>query len=729
MSISARTFTHALDRLPHLRYAPLLLIPLLTLPAVWRLATATFFLSDDGILHLWRLRGLDDALQHGIFYPRIFPQFAFGYGHAVLSYYGPLSYYAAELIHLLGADFPDAIKWTFALGYIGGGYSAYLLARRFVALPAALLAAVAYIYFPYHLVDTFQRGALAEHLAWVFLPLILCSITPQTDAPPRMRAWQRALFIVSVAALICTHSISALIFMPAVVVYYALLNAHRSWRGRALDFALLLLGALSLSAFYWLPVAAQSRWVELSDVPLTTDFANYSAPTANFIQTSLMFDYERPEGYPDHPLALADAALLLAALFVLLRDWRTRQPALRPFAFFVGLSVLSLFMVVDASLPIWNVLRAALAFLQFPWRFMVLAGLGIALSAAFVFRRHAWLALCAIALLVVSVMPGPRFRGINAAPSDIFSMWHSEFKQQVIGSTWTEEYMPWWVSDDALTVPRPLTNTVSPVGLASPQITLLESGYTYRRYRVQTDAATILRFHQFYFPQWHVTLDGRTLQTYPSTDLGLLSADVPHSDGVLDVDFASTRAEQVGTLLSLAMASVLGYLMRGRWLIGVAFVAVLCSAALIFKAGPLTHAQPIHAQLEDVAELVAVQLPTGPQHAGDSVPVTLTWLARRETRENLSAFVHMEDARSGRLLAQSDGAPVGGFTPTSQWRVGEVIEDTRVLAIPADAPTGTFQITAGLYRNQPLKNLAALHNGQTIADGRIPIASLQVVAR
>src|SRR6202022_3062044 len=94
------------------RYLWPALLAVMTLPALWPFTTVVFFGSDDGILHLFRIHGLDDAIHQGILYPRLFPTFAFGYGHAVLSYYGPLSYYVAELARVLGAGYIDAFKWA-----------------------------------------------------------------------------------------------------------------------------------------------------------------------------------------------------------------------------------------------------------------------------------------------------------------------------------------------------------------------------------------------------------------------------------------------------------------------------------------------------------------------------------------------------------------------------------------------------------------------------------------
>ena len=126
----------------------LALVALLSLPAVWRLVTTPFFASDDGLFHLYRVAALDEALRQGVLYPRLFPSFAFGYGQAVLSYYGPLTYYVAEWLHLLGASVPYALKWTFALGYALSGYAAFVLARQFASPLPALVGAVAYMYFP-----------------------------------------------------------------------------------------------------------------------------------------------------------------------------------------------------------------------------------------------------------------------------------------------------------------------------------------------------------------------------------------------------------------------------------------------------------------------------------------------------------------------------------------------------------------------------------------------------
>jgi 6-pyruvoyl-tetrahydropterin synthase related domain len=719
------------------RYLWLALLTVMTLPAVWPFTTVVFFGSDDGLLHLFRLHGLDDAIHQGILYPRLFPTFAFGYGHAVLSYYGPLSYYVAELARVLGAGYVDAFKWAYAFGFVGSAFAAYALARRFVAPAAALFGAAVYLYFPYHLVLTFQRGALAEHMTWIFTPLILWGITPQFDlagrsgAPVKLGSAALLVAALSIAALIVTHSLVAMMFMPFVVVYGWLVNHELPLGQRVTRLALALFAGLGLSAFYWLPVATQGRWVQLSATAEGEGFVRWLAPTFNFIQTTLIFDYVRGIGYPDHPLGGVDTLLLLAALGAAVYGWRRRERWWLPLSLFLFLSVVSLFLVVDAALPVWHVLAPVLGFLQFPWRFMTVAGLGIAMASVFLFRNRIVLPCLLLPVLIVTSLAGLHISARPETGSDVQSMLKREFQTKHIGSTYTEEYLPWWVTADPLAIPRAADTPKTAAMLSSTQLQLLDAGYTYRRYAVNSNSVLTLRLHQFYFPPWRATLNGQSLPTYPTTELGLLTVDVPPtSGGILEVDYGATVLEQLGIVLSLASAGIVVFLGRGRWLFAAAAVAVLLG--LIWGVGRLQatpSVQPIQVTVGDVAELIGIQIEPKAYRPGDSLQLTLSWLALRETGENLQAFVHVIDAASGRLIAQSDGIPVWGYTPTSQWRVGELIEDTRTLAIPQNALPGAYMVVAGLYRLQPQQNLPATQMEKALPDGQISLGIIQVIGQ
>jgi hypothetical protein len=341
------------------------------------------------------------------------------------------------------------------------------------------------------------------------------------------------------------------------------------------------------------------------------------------------------------------------------------------------------------------------------------------------------MALLLCPLLIVTSMADLRVTTAPGPNSDPASMWLFEARTSHIGSTWTDEYVPWWVTLNLRSIPRPAEFS-SEVGRTLPPLSmqLVDAGYTTRRYEIKSDAPAQLSLHQFYLPQWRVKLNGRPLSTYPSGPLGLLTFDVPATEsGGLEVDFDSTAAERAGIALSLAAGVILLVVARGRWLLVAGPLALLTFTALLLRGTPTLPSQPAGVTVGDTAVLVAIRAESDSVRPGEPFRLTLTWLALQDGIEDLKVFVHITDAQSGRLLAQADGNPVGGFSSTTRWRAGEIIEDVRTVPIPANAAPGEYEVYVGMYRLDPLENLPAIQYGQPLPEARIPAGDVRIVAR
>jgi hypothetical protein len=91
--------------------------------------------------------------------------------------------------------------------------------------------------------------------------------------------------------------------------------------------------------------------------------------------------------------------------------------------------------------------------------------------------------------------------------------------------------------------------------------------------------------------------------------------------------------------------------------------------------------------------------------------------------QDLKVFVHIYDAQ-GKLLAQDDGPPAEGFAPTSWWRRGDVIADTRSINM-ASLPPGTYRITAGMYSGTTGERLEARGaDGARLPEDEITLAQM-----
>ncbi len=81
---------------------------------------------------------------------------------------------------------------------------------------------------------------------------------------------------------------------------------------------------------------------------------------------------------------------------------------------------------------------------------------------------------------------------------------------------------------------------------------------------------------------------------------------------------------------------------------------------------------------------------------GDWLRVTLVWSSTMPLPTDYTVFVHALDA-DGQLVAQHDGPPDDGATPTSQWRSDRTVWDVHEFQVPADSPAAAVEIRAGLY--------------------------------
>lgn len=121
--------------------------------------------------------------------------------------------------------------------------------------------------------------------------------------------------------------------------------------------------------------------------------------------------------------------------------------------------------------------------------------------------------------------------------------------------------------------------------------------------------------------------------------------------------------------------------------------------------------RPLDARFGDGIALAGVDVAI----TADALAVTLTWRSLQAVPVSYDVFVHLL-TEDGRLIAQTDGKPLGGVAPTTRWRAGDVIVDPRVMALPADLPSGTYRLTAGLYERETFVRLPAAGTAALTAD-------------
>ncbi len=114
--------------------------------------------------------------------------------------------------------------------------------------------------------------------------------------------------------------------------------------------------------------------------------------------------------------------------------------------------------------------------------------------------------------------------------------------------------------------------------------------------------------------------------------------------------------------------------------------------------------------------LVNAEVDASAVPAGGQLAVDLRWRALREMAHDYTVFVQVIGP-DGQLYGQVDSWPVQGTSPTSQWRVGEEIDDRYRFYVAPDALSGEHQVIVGWYRLADMHRLPVRNQaGQIIGD-------------
>ncbi len=684
--------------------------------------------TADGMLHLVRSVLWRWAWDEGVGWPRWHTLLYQGYGYPLFNFYAPLLYATTALGSYLLPSILAAFKVVLLLACVGYAWGMYLWSRDLLGPQGAVVAAAAYTFAPFRFFELYFEGNYAQFLAWSLYPWVFYFF--HRLAAKRARgAFAGAAF--SLAALLLTHNISAMLFAPALAAYLLWLafayRAQHAWRymGAAA------LCSLGLGAVFWLPALAEAGFTQVQ--VLTRGFfdvAEHFLDGQEMLAPSLPLDYRATNPpFPFHFGRLHLALAAAGALALFRKDLQPRERGHFAVAAF-GCAVASL-MMLPVSLPLWRAVPG-LAFAEYPSR---LYGVAFLFSSWLVGASVLWLsgvpparfaasALACLGLIVaVGVYQFPRpFLPVSLAPADLV-----EHDRAHPGTTSASEYLSRWVeappkapaiSADLVrvSVVDPPPGVESTVGTATSQGLQLQ---------VQAGGPAEIAVAQFYFPGWRAWLDGQSVPAKPCQESGLICVEVPAGEHELRLEFGDTPVRWLAGRLALASlactlavtwkmpraspkavaegrpwreATVLATLVLGLLALKVGWVEPHTSLFRVYSpygvALPATHKTAL--AVGDRVKLLGYDLDREVVRQGEELRVRLYWQALGPLEIDYSSFVQLVAGPEPRAFAGSD-ALHPGYVPTHSWHPALYVVDDHRIAIPPDVPPVAFQVWVGLY--------------------------------
>ncbi len=539
------------------KYYPVAVILICSIYVALPLARPGFFESHEYLHNLVRLAEVDDALHHGQLYARWFPNLNGGYGYPFLNYYSPLAFYIGELFRLVHFSIPICVKLVFALAIVLAGLGMYLFARLYFSTAGALVAAAAYLLAPYHIVNIYVRGNIAEFTAMGILPFVFWGLTRLAREP---RIQNVLLFAILYGLLILAHNITALAASVLLAAFAIFLILRRESRHVTMAICGGFVIGLALSAFYWLPALAEMKYVKIT--VLTQDYLNYSNHFVYPWQLIVPgWGYGLSEKGPadgmSFQLGLAHWAFIGIALLVcVIKRFRQQARHIGTTIFFLVSLLALIFLMLPCCKAIWDH-APLISYIQFPWRLLGLVALlssflGGHVSTLIASRSEALKrCICAGVVILVFLLYAPYCRPNKHSPLVHEYCGFNTLASQQDGpehfiNTTGEDYMPRGIAE--------LPPTLSHKALLAREgaidaIPLYLSSAEYV-YRLRVHTAALIHCQTFWFNGWQVYLNGRRVASHSSSPHGLIEFFAPTGLYNCRIVFQHTAVRAAATWIS-----------------------------------------------------------------------------------------------------------------------------------------------------------------------------------
>lgn len=537
----------------------LLFILILSFWVVKQLFIPGFFPMHDDT-QVARVYEMGKSLKDGMFPVRWVSDLGYGYGYPIFNFYAPLAYYVGGFLNVAGFDPLIATKITMIIGILLAGISMYFLAREFWGETGGVVSGLFYIYAPYHALDIYVRGDVAEFWAYAFIPLVFYGLWKTY----KLQKWRYVIIgSLGYAGVILSHNLTALMTTPFLLIA-SLFNCFIANKGKKIStlrfqLSTIFLG-LFLSAFYWLPALFEMKYTNvLSQIGGGADFRDHFVCISQLWKSGWGFGGSAP-GCVDglsFKIGKLHIVLFIASLFLLLRKFNTYNIKKVTIIFFSILAVFSVLLTLSFSKPLWEFIKP-MEFLQYPWRFLLFASFFLSFLGGFcvfLLKNIFYKAKYSTVLLYVSVgvliFALIYFNADLFIPQTIFQTKASDFTNELAlkwkTSKTSDEYMPKDFvkpKNETEIVKNKITveNGIGKIEAfkektqeLSAQVTILKTG--------------AIKVNTAYFPFWNVYINEKNA-SYIDSHRGFVIF-LPPGQYKLTLQFQETLIEQIANSISI----------------------------------------------------------------------------------------------------------------------------------------------------------------------------------
>ena len=522
------------------RYHTYLLLTFLLMLPLLSLLTPGLPVTHDNIVHTARIAAFYKSLLEGNLIPRWAGDLNWGYGHPILMFVYPLPSYLAAILHALGFSYVATVKIIYAQAFIASGLLMYLWAKEELGQKAGFATALLYAFAPYRFVDLYIRGALGEHIAFIFPPLIMFSMYKAVNSKKEKYLWG-AVISLSMAALILSHNMLSIVFLP-LLLGYALVLALRNKKRLATFLTSLvpLIIAFLLSAFFWIPALLERKYTLIDIVTKGEVLTRFETVTR------LIYSPWKYAGTGEFSAQLGIIGLIFLLLSIFKIQRVIKEGKFSLYLLMLILLIVSIFMMLPISSFLYEHI-SVLANFQFPWRFLSLSIItlavicGITISTFKDTTQKITLPLLTAAVLLLTYT--------FWRPIDYKSYPDTYFENEFQGTTDTGESSPIW---SVRFMEKKATQPIMVVD-GDARIENLSQNSTKKSFHLTSTTPSKIVVNTLYFPNWSLYINNQAQQIefQDQEYQGLITFHVPEGSSDVKIIFENTKIRTIAAWVSI----------------------------------------------------------------------------------------------------------------------------------------------------------------------------------
>lgn len=552
-----------------IHYLLLIVIGLLVaIPFLWMQIRPT----DDGWLHLIRLIGLDKSIEQGYFPFLVFPYICRNFGYSMTAFYPPIVAYVPYILGLISNSFAIGLKLFATSTIILSGIFMYNLVNEVTKKKGiSFLAAIIYMVFPYRLEVIFNRFAIGEFTAFVFMPLVFQGLYNLLNGD------QKKHYYIAIGAigLLLSHTIST-VYTALFCVIYILFNFKKFIKKDIIIKCIInVIFILLVSAIFLIPM------LEFKSQAVYSIFEPDVMKTSGvYVQNNVIEPWQwlKDKGEENGVSFIVGvpAIFMLAITVLVYKEIDKEYKDFYIINFVLG--IISLFMCTK-YFP-WKLMPDLLCTIQYPWRMV-----GFALfffSSVFAINVYHLIHLIrkekmreilyVIAIIILGIFTATRLTIYQTEDKTIDKNYESSLKENLIISHFSvnRDYMPY----------KALVKQWEYVQNREDRVYILEGNCNIEKeekealnmqftikYATQN---TVLELPYFFYPGYTVTLDNGTekiqLETFESEN-GFLTVQLPQDieEGKIALEYTGTTIELIAyIILAISLICFIIYIIQYR---------------------------------------------------------------------------------------------------------------------------------------------------------------------